>query len=101
MDHHSAGALRQSIDSSMAAFDCNHLVMDFRGVDLMDSSGIGVVLGRYKRLRTQGGIMCLSGCNQFIRRILEMSGVFTLMEVRDSCEDAEAYVSYKIKAVEQ
>lgn len=50
VDHHSAMPLRQAIDKSMKAFDCSDLILDFSGVEFMDSSGIGVVLGRYKNL---------------------------------------------------
>ena len=42
VDHHSSAPLRNSIDKAMSAFGCRHLVMDFSGVEFMDSSGIGV-----------------------------------------------------------
>ena len=39
VDHHSSAPLRNSIDKAMGAFGCRHLVMDFSGVEFMDSSG--------------------------------------------------------------
>ena len=48
VDHHSAMPLRQAIDKSMKAFDCSDLILDFSGVEFMDSSGIGMLIGRYK-----------------------------------------------------
>ena len=64
VDHHSAMPLRQAIDKSMKAFDCSDLILDFSGVEFMDSSGIGVVLGRYKKLNKSGGRICISGCSK-------------------------------------
>lgn len=80
IDHHSASCLRKSIDKSMKEFRCEHLVLDFTGVTFMDSSGIGVVLGRYKKLAKKGGKLYICGCNVYINRILDMAGVFSLVE---------------------
>ena len=49
VDHHTASRLREGIDESMKRSGCIDLVMDFSNVEMMDSSGIGVVLGRYKK----------------------------------------------------
>ena len=49
IDHHTASALRHTIDQSMKEFGCSDLVMDFSGVGFMDSAGIGVVLGGIKK----------------------------------------------------
>ncbi len=79
VDHHSAAPLRNTIDRSMKAFGCKHLVLDFSGVQFMDSSGIGVVLGRYKKLVKSGGCVCISGCPSYIKKVLEMADVFSIV----------------------
>lgn len=79
VDHHSAAPLRNTIDRSMKAFGCKHLVLDFAGVQFMDSSGIGVVLGRYKKLVKSGGSVCISGCSSYIKKVLEMADVFSII----------------------
>ncbi|SQC02480.1 anti-sigma F factor antagonist [Clostridium tetanomorphum] len=48
LDHHSAEEVRNKIDDRLIREDMNKLVMDFSEVSFMDSSGIGVVIGRYK-----------------------------------------------------
>ena len=88
VDHHSAAPLRHTIDESMRAFGLKNLVIDFSGVDFMDSSGIGVVLGRYKRIERSGGSFCISGCSAHIKRLLEISGVLSLIPVTEDYESA-------------
>jgi len=88
IDHHNAAPLRNSIDESMKAFGCSRLILDFSGVEMMDSSGIGVVLGRYKKLRKNGGTLCISGCSEHIERVLDMAGVFSLIRMADDIENA-------------
>lgn len=79
VDHHSAAPLRNTIDRSMKAFGCKHLILDFSGVQFMDSSGIGVALGRYKKLAKSGGSVCISGCSSYIKKVLEMADVFSII----------------------
>lgn len=88
VDHHSASPLRHTIDESMKVFKCSDLVMDFSGVEFMDSSGIGVVLGRYKKLKKSNGCIFVSGCSKYIERLLEMSGVFSIIPAAEDFESA-------------
>ena len=50
----------------------------------MDSSGIGMVLGRYKKVHNAGGRVTIRNAGKLVKQILEMSGVFTLMEYEDA-----------------
>lgn len=93
LDHHSASTLREAIDRSLKAFKCSHLVMDFSGVGFMDSSGIGVVLGRYKKLSRSGGRIYISGCSHYIEKLLDMAGVFTLVPEAGDADSAVALIS--------
>ena len=54
IDHHGAGRLRDSIDETLRRTCPRLLVMDFGGVEFMDSSGIGIVLGRYRLMQDMG-----------------------------------------------
>lgn len=93
VDHHSAMPLRQAIDKSMKAFDCGDLILDFSGVEFMDSSGIGVVLGRYKKLNKSGGRICVSGCSEYIEKVLNMAGVFSIIPRAEDFDSAVAMIS--------
>lgn len=88
LDHHSAGIVRDEIDETMEAFHCRHLILDFQKVTFMDSSGIGVVLGRYNKVTKKGGRLFVAGCSDYIEKILYMAGVFTIVDRQKSTEDA-------------
>lgn len=88
LDHHSAAAVRDEIDRTMEAFHCRHLILDFEKVTFMDSSGIGVVLGRYNKVTKKGGRVFLAGCSEFVEKILYMAGVFTVVDKQKNVEDA-------------
>ena len=55
IDHHNAKSLRQDIDFSLRENQPEELIMDFSEVGFMDSSGIGLVMGRYKLMQEIGG----------------------------------------------
>jgi len=65
-----------------------NMVLDFSKVTFMDSSGIGVIMGRYKNIRKLNGKMSLAGINDKIKRIFEMSGLLKLMPAYDSIDEA-------------
>ena len=87
IDHHVADRLRNDIDTEMQFYDAEHLVFDFSKVTFMDSSGIGVVLGRYKKVNAWGGTVIIQNASRLVKQILDMSGVFTLMDYVDTDED--------------
>lgn len=90
VDHHSAAPLRNTIDRTMKEFSCRDLILDFSGVEFMDSSGIGVALGRYKKLSKCGGKICICGCSEYIEKILSMAGVFSIIPAADDVQTALA-----------
>ncbi|MBO8129859.1 MAG: anti-sigma factor antagonist [Peptococcaceae bacterium] len=55
-----------------------HLIFNTRNVSFLDSSGLGVILGRYKRISTHGGKMAFTGLQDPVRKVLELSGVTKL-----------------------
>ncbi|MBM7865160.1 anti-sigma F factor antagonist [Heliobacterium gestii] len=75
-----AEALRPRLDKEIERQKAKHLVFNLRSVEFIDSSGIGFILGRYKRVKAQGGKVALAGPNQSVRRIIELSGMYKLME---------------------
>ncbi len=55
------------------------MVFDFTKTGFMDSAGIGVLLGRYKRMRELGGEVVVTGEDQRIERILKISGIYQII----------------------
>lgn len=67
--------MRREIDRRLRVDKPSVLRLDFRGVSFMDSSGVGLVLGRYRLLRTWGATLELSGMSGSVQRIMRLSGV--------------------------
>lgn len=87
IDHHVCDKIREDVDKELELYEINHLIFDFSDVTFMDSSGIGVVLGRYKKLKKIGGTVTIRNASRLVKQILDMSGIFTLMEYEE--EEAE------------
>ena len=75
IDHHSAESVRERIDRELKRTGAINLAFDFSRVSFMDSSGIGLVMGRYKIVTALGGKIIIYGLSDRIRRIIEMSGM--------------------------
>ena len=76
-----------------------HIIMDFSGVSFVDSSGIGVIMGRYKKTAENGGITAICGCSEYLRSILYMAGIFTIVKEAKNKEDAVKLVK-RLEAAE-
>ena len=81
LDHHSAEKLRRDIDMELEKHGYTFCVIDMTGVSFMDSSGLGVLLGRYRLITEHGGTMTIKNPNKTIDRILKMSGIYSIVEV--------------------
>ena len=90
LDHHQATRMREEIDKTMEAFRCQNLIFDFSKLDFMDSSGIGVVMGRYNKVREKSGRTAIAGGSKYVHMILEMAGIFTIIEEYFTVEEALA-----------
>ena len=80
LDHSCAAEIRERLDKEISTGGMKNLVMDFDMVDFMDSSGIGVVLGRYRRMSESGGKLRMGGMSIYAEKILRMAGVLALLE---------------------
>ncbi len=87
IDHHITEKLRKDIDEEMRLCGTKSVVFDFSKVVFMDSSGIGMVFGRYKKVKALGGKVTIRNASRLVKQILDMSGVFTLMDYEDTARD--------------
>jgi len=80
IDHHQAAFLREQIDQALAKFQPPTLVLDFDAVTFMDSSAVGLVMGRYKMISAYGG---LEVCNlsPSAYRMMRLSGLQALARI--------------------
>jgi stage II sporulation protein AA (anti-sigma F factor antagonist) len=83
MDHHSAGRIREGADEYLLSGKAQNVIFDFARTQFMDSSGIGVIAGRYKKAACFGGKVLAVHANPRIRRILMLSGLKDMIEIID------------------
>ena len=82
IDHHSAKPLREKTDQVLLLKNPALLVLDFSGVSFMDSSGVGFVMGRYKKAASIHCKTAVSGLKARDRKIMALSGLERLVEFR-------------------
>ncbi len=81
LDHHTAVAVREEIDGLIDRYKgIKKLVFDMKELVFMDSSGVGVVIGRYKRMSSRGGSVAVRETGKHIDRIFSMSGIYQIIQ---------------------
>jgi len=75
LDHHSVQPIREEIDQTVLQTHPCELILNFGGVSFMDSSGIGLVMGRYKLIQELGGSLRLTELSNPIRRVMQVAGM--------------------------
>lgn len=88
LDHHMAGKIREAVDRRIKSTNAVNIIFDFSKVGFMDSSGIGMIMGRYKISKMLGGKVIIYGAKKQTRRIIEMSGIDKLVKLCDKLEQA-------------
>lgn len=75
IDHHTAAECRESIDRETERLRPEELVLDFGGVSFMDSSGVGLIMGRYKLVKGYGGAVRVTNAPPAVARMIRLAGV--------------------------
>ena len=88
LDHHSAEEVRVKIDDRISRENIRKLVLDFSGVTFMDSSGIGVIIGRYKKISMRSGEVNIISVSKSIKRVFELSGIFKIIKYYENLDEA-------------
>lgn len=81
IDAESAAELRRRIDVEYDCAPVRDMVFDLSEVGFMDSSGIGLIIGRYKRISALGGVIKITGANKTVKRIIELSGLGRIVKM--------------------
>ncbi|MCL2215485.1 MAG: anti-sigma F factor antagonist [Defluviitaleaceae bacterium] len=75
MDHHQTERMRAQIDAAFEKSSCRHILLNMAEITFMDSSGIGLIIGRYKNAEKRGGKLALAEMSDPIARLFEISGL--------------------------
>lgn len=83
IDHHQSAYISEEADKYIIQKKVEHIVFDFEDTQFMDSSGIGIIMGRYKKISCFGGRIYAVHASKQIKRIIEISGLSKVMEIMD------------------
>ena len=84
VDHHIARRLCGELDGLVESLGITELVLDFSETEFMDSSGIGVVIGRSRTMNFRNGRICARGIGKRVDRILRSAGVYRILQMTES-----------------
>lgn len=84
LDHHTAERVKQKMEDAILSGRSIHIILSLKALTFMDSSGLGVILGRYKQITARGGRMVVCDVNPQVRRLFEMSGLFKILTIEDN-----------------
>ncbi len=81
LDHHNAEKIRRGSDQLIQNRNIRRIIFDFQKTQFMDSSGIGMIMGRYKNIRFMGGEVIAVHVNERVNRILTLSGIYKVIDI--------------------
>lgn len=81
IDHYTAQGIRTQIESLIKCSDVRHMRLDFSDVSFMDSSGIGMIIGRYKTMAAKNGTVSACGLMPPIERLFRMAGLHRIIAI--------------------
>ncbi len=87
LDHHIAAKFRTKIDNELGG-EIKNIIFDFAELDFMDSSGIGMIMGRFKTVQKLGGTVIVASAKPQVERILKISGLMNIVDTTASVGQA-------------
>lgn len=89
IDHYSAVWVRAEIDTKIAELCPKNTVLSLSKIDFMDSSGIGLIMGRYARMQKLGGSLILRNPSERVERICRLAGLERIVTIEKSEKGGE------------
>lgn len=90
IDHHTAKEIREEIDDTAGRAHPKELILDFRDVTFMDSSGIGLVMGRYSLMQELEGVLRVVNQSGHIRKVMKLAGLDRLAVIESGVRKHES-----------
>ncbi len=88
LDHHTSEDARKKIDGQYYNNNLLNIILDLRELNFMDSSGIGLIMGRYRNCTDRKGKVSIVSTSPYINRMLKMSGLLKIINIYESIEEA-------------
>lgn len=90
VDHHYAEQVRDVIEKEYINCEFKNIILSFKNIRFMDSSGIGMVIGRYKFAKARGGTLVACDLTLEAKRIFDISGLGKIIRICDNIDEAIA-----------
>lgn len=81
INYHRAVFVRQKIDEKIQELSPQNLVLDLAEVSFMDSSGLGLVMGRYQLMKDLGGTLTVANPSAEHKKIFKLAGLNKLVKI--------------------
>ncbi len=81
IDHHTAVRVRTQIDEKISLMMPKTTVLDLSDIDFMDSSGLGLIMGRYAKMQSVGGILSVRNPNERVLKIFRLAGLEKIVAI--------------------
>ena len=91
IDHHSAKGIRDRIDNEIFSKRPSMVVLDLSVVEFMDSSGLGLIMGRYANSKEIGANFLIYKPCKRVKKILELAGVERIMDIKGDNDNEEKW----------
>lgn len=81
LDHHNSKSIRENVDIEIKGGSVKTLVFDFSDLSFMDSSGVGMIMGRFQLMSMYGGRVTVENAPEYVKKIIYMSGLCDIIDV--------------------
>ena len=81
--------IRDRIDIEILNSSKKNIIFDLEKVTLMDSSGIGLIVGRFKTAKSVGGTLVLSGATPYVKKMIDLSGIGKVVMMYENVSEAD------------
>ena len=92
LDHHHAEEIKKEADHLLETRNIRSIIFDFEKTSFMDSSGIGLIMGRHRTMEAIGGSVIVRDPPPHIRRVIRLSGMERIAQIqiqKPSCREGD------------
>lgn len=97
LDESTINEVRNKLIDYINRYDIKNLVLNMKDLTFMDSTGIGLILGRYEQLKKNNGNIILCNLNENVKRIIMLSGLTKICTLRENEESARWFLGENSK----
>lgn len=86
IDHHSSKEIREEADACILKTHPKEIILDFKNVTFMDSSGIGLIMGRYRLASSYGASVTVTETSAYLKRVMRIAGIDSIVTIKQNSD---------------